>query len=167
MELLSKIGWDEWSALANLILAGTSILLVVLGWVQINRIRDEARKERTLAICNRYDSDPVLNDQLRKVNVAAKGGGLLGNAPTLIIEIVAILNYLDSIAIGIAQKVYDDKIAKRHLKAILVAHVEQLMTPEMAKAAKFKIPDFECLVDLTRRWTAPDDSLHWWLLYSA
>ena len=62
-----NVDWDALTAISTTI-------LVIVGAYQIWGIRTEAKKERTLAICNRYYSDIVLDNSVRRFEEARASG---------------------------------------------------------------------------------------------
>ncbi|HEY0464322.1 MAG TPA: hypothetical protein VGC79_08945, partial [Polyangiaceae bacterium] len=123
---LLQLDAEAWTAIGTIALAFATLVLVAVGYRQLISIRAEAKKERTLAICHRYDIDPVLDVSLRSLwilqtsaNKTAKD--LKKHRP----DIVTVLNYLDSIAVGIEQELYIEELARDHIESIVKTHVEQ------------------------------------------
>src|SRR5438045_17812 len=92
-----------WVAVGTLALAGATLALVIAGLLQISSIRDEARRTRTLAICDRYDFDPILDRSLRNLKRAKANGSFQANPKDFRLDVSTVLNYLDGVAIGIEQ----------------------------------------------------------------
>jgi hypothetical protein len=126
--------------------------LVIVGSWQVFGIRSEAKRERTLSVCNHYDSDPILDAARRKITQGTRDGKLQTSPQDFSNDAISILNYLDSIAIGIDQNVYVEKMVRDHLESILTGYVSQLLEPELAKSLEFNAADFSHLVALNKRW---------------
>src|SRR5207247_515888 len=85
---------EEWTAIGTIILALLTILIVVVGWIQLRSIRKEAETARTLVMCDRYNYDPVLDMSARTLSVAlATGGDFRTNPGKYKCDVVTILNY--------------------------------------------------------------------------
>ena len=138
--------WHAWEALAT-----TS--LVVIGSWQISAIRREAKKERTLEACDRYVTDPLIDACTRTLRDAHLSGEFLKNRKTFRSDVVNLLNYLDGIAIGIAQNLYIDSLARDHLQHIVEKHCEEYLKQPDLTELDVRMKDFEHLIALRERWT--------------
>lgn len=105
---------------------------------QVDETRNEARRSRTIDACNKYDFDTVLNEALIKLNEANIPKFLNSAEPTpderseldqLKPYITTVLNYLDGLAIGIAQGIYENTIVHDHMRFIIRSHYKKLMQP--------------------------------------
>lgn len=145
---------EAWIAIATFALAIATLVLVVVGVVQIQLVKDEARRNRTLDIVSRYDFDPVLDTALLKLAVAWQQQP----APAIGVAerpyVVTILNYLDSIAIGIEQELYIDQLARDHMAPIVKLHVRQYLGPNRVVIPDMDIGDFQSLMRLCERWSS-------------
>jgi hypothetical protein len=117
----------EWSAIGAMLTAIVTLILVLVGGWQIASIKRQNRRWRTLEACNCYHLDPSLRESLRKLREARDGGTLAGNERAFRVEIVTVLNYLDSIAIGIYQGLYLEGLARDHIQPMVNAHVRQYL----------------------------------------
>ncbi len=160
IDIPAHVSWspDIWIAIftgllfvVTLVLAAATVLLVVLGRRQILMIREEAKQERTLAICHLYDLDPVLDAALRRLG-QARDLGVLSYTSANRADATTILNYLDAIATGIAQKLYIEELARDHLEPIAKAHVEQYLS---AAAPQLGInrANYKALLEMVKRWS--------------
>jgi len=139
-------GWEMVGAL-------TTVGLFVMAWYQIQAVRNENRVERTLAACSRYESDATVERCVRALRHALATGGDYKENPTKYQhEAIIILNFLDTIAIGIDQGVYEDLLARDHMKAIVKKWIELLLEPTKAKDLEIPADDYKCLHDLWSRW---------------
>lgn len=141
------VDWNAWEAIA-----ATGVLVV--GFWQAISIRREARQERTLAVCNRYDSDANLGQCLKTLRAARDSGDFLKDARKYRYETVTVLNYLDAIAIGIAQGLYIESLARDHLEAIVDDHCQHYLSERTVKTLDIQLNDFRHLQELRKKWTA-------------
>jgi hypothetical protein len=84
---------------ATTVLASVTVFLVLAAREEIREVREEARKSRTLEIVGRYDHDPVLDRALRRMGRARDLKRLTTNPNDYRLDIVAVLNYLETMAI--------------------------------------------------------------------
>lgn len=144
---------DQWTAIGTISLAATTVLLYLTAMWQLFMIRKEAQKNRTLDICNRYDNDPIFDAATETLDKAKKNGDLAANPAKYRKAVITILNYLDSIAIGIEQGLYITSLAKDHLNEILQAHVaEYLHDTKFARDAGYNVDYFKRLRKLADDW---------------
>jgi hypothetical protein len=147
-------GAAEWTALATVVLAVVTVLLVVVGYIQLSSLRDEARKSRTLAACERYDTDPLLDASLRRLAKAKKDGRLQLHSSDYAADVITVLNILDAIAIGIRQDLYDEDLMRDHLESIVRAHFEEYCGANAQVIEGVDPNDFASLRALCERWGA-------------
>lgn len=142
------LGAHGWTAVGTLILAAVTILVVVVGLQQISVAREDARNNRTLTVVDRYDFDPILDACLKGLRAAreAKSAPVRG-------DVITVLNYLESIAIGIEQGVYDEKLAKEHMEYIVVKTYERYLGPGAAKIADLNPVNYIPLTRLYTKWS--------------
>lgn len=144
---------DQWTAIGTICLAITTALLYFTAMWQLFLIKKEAKKNRTLDICNRYDNDPVFDAATEALDRAKKSGDLAANPKSYRKAVVTILNYLDSIAIGIEQGLYINSLAKDHLNEILQTHVaEYLNDAKFARDSGYEVGYFKRLRKLSESW---------------
>lgn len=157
---------EGWTALGTMVLAVVTTLLVAVGAFQIAALKREQLKSRTLVEASKYDTDPVLNECIRMLHEGRVSGALVDDPLKYRPQIIALLNYLDGVAIGIEQGLYIDKLAKDHLKEIVEKHVaEYLENQKLMKQIGSKVANFHRLAAMAKRWssngTAYRDS-GWW-----
>jgi Domain of unknown function (DUF4760) len=139
-------GWEMIGAL-------TTVGLFAVAWYQIRAIRNESRVERTLAVCSRYESDATVERCVRTLrNALATGGDYKADPCKYQHETIMVLNFLDTLAIGIDQGVYDDRLARDHMEAIVRKWMEVLLEPTKAKELNIPTNDYKCLNGLWSRW---------------
>jgi hypothetical protein len=119
--------WSEMTAFI-------SSLTLVVGLYQIHNIRSGNKIHNSLIACERYDLDPVLTECLRNIkeindNPCANASDRIG----ISLDLATILNYLDGIAIGIEQRIYDHDIVYDHLYPIIDHYVTHYIINEKWK----------------------------------
>jgi len=80
-----------------MLLAAVTGILIIIGRSQINSVRREAKLQRTLDICERWDTDPVIDQCLRRLSQADRSGDIQKNPQVYRIDAITILNFLESI----------------------------------------------------------------------
>jgi hypothetical protein len=140
------------TATATVALVVVTAFLVVLGRRQIVAIRHEAKQERTLVFCHRYDTEIVLDQALRRLG-EARAAGAIDNNWSNKSDATSVLNYLDALAVGIAQDLYIEQLARDHMDAIVVHHVEQYLG-EVASNLGLRKEDYAFLLNLADRWSS-------------
>lgn len=140
----------DWTALATVGLTASTLMLALLAWLQLRSIRDEALRSRTLAACDRYDTDPILDIALRRIS----GSKLSGRWPEreLRLDVKTVLNYLDALAIGIEQGLYLDELARDHMAPIVKAHVKEYLSAEAVLLFGIDPENYQKLTRLCSRW---------------
>jgi hypothetical protein len=139
---------DFWAATT----AVATTLLFLVGWLQIRAARNQTKGWQTMAICERYESDPVLHECLLGIAAGRRSGDFLTDSKKYRIEVTTILNYLDGIAIGIEQNLYVEDIARDHLEAIANHYVKEYLTPQFAASVGFDLADYDRLRAMSARW---------------
>jgi len=152
---LSSLKAEEWTALGTVILAGLTILIVVVGWIQLHSIRKEGDKARTLAICDRYNFDPILDASARRVSpILDPNSDFRKASANYKSDVVTVLNYLDSLAVGITQGLYIEALARDHTERILCAHYDELLGPsKIVTIQGVDVKDFQSLKELAEKWS--------------
>ena len=146
----------SWTAIGTILLVVVTGILAIVGYEQVQDFKYENKKTRTLNACDRYDTDVLLDASLRNIRkgrLSVGDSNLFTNADVYRTDIVSVLNYLDSIAIGIEQGLYIEELSKDHLNEILQRHVDEfLRNPEIPKKAGFDVQDYIRLKSLADRW---------------
>jgi len=143
---------DSWVAIWTFGLLIATGILARIAYVQIGAARIENRQTQTLLACNNYDLNQVLFECQTKIGDAKRRNCLANEAGRLSLEIKTILNFLDSIAIGIDQKLYVDDLAYSHMHRIVDGQVKELLIPEILQKIDCSLMDFSHLVNLNKRW---------------
>lgn len=147
---------ESWTALSTFVLAALTCLLVAVGIFQIRSIRAEAQRSRTLDFCNRYDQDPILDLCLRRLWEARRSGDLKKDSEAYRPDIATLLNYLDSLAVGIEQGLYIEELARDHIEPLIHRHVNQYLTTDAISHLRLEWlerSNYTSLVKLSERWS--------------
>jgi hypothetical protein len=131
----------EWvSAIAEAITAVAALAAAAVAYWQLGEIAsqtkiqgDRERQWQTIAACQRYLTDPVLIEAKRKILVARGYGtkSRVDDPQSITQEAIFILNYLDSITIGVRQGVYMKEIVKDNLQSVIVDAVSRFIENEL------------------------------------
>lgn len=151
---------DWLTALSTFGLLGVTVLLAFYAKSQVSELKAqlieskmENKKWKTLDICNLYDTNPIIDTSARKIKSANLSGEILKDGVNLRTDATTILNYLDSIAIGINQNLYIESLAKDHMRNILMFYVESLIKNEATRSAlDLKVGSFRNLIEIYNKW---------------
>lgn len=147
---------EGWTALSTFVLAALTCLLVGVGIFQIRSIRAEAQRSRTLDFCDRYDRDPILDLSLRRLWEARRSGELHKDSAAYRPDIATVLNYFDSLAVGIEQGLYIEELARDHIEPLVHTHVNQYLSEEGVRELKLEWvhrSNYASLIKLAERWS--------------
>jgi len=117
-------------------------------------MREAAKIERTLAVCSRYESDVVVERCARILQLAYDQGIYQKNPARYKHETVMLLNFLDTLAIGVEQNLYVDELAKDHMGPIIRYYELRYLNADTLKALDIPKLDYQCLFNLANRWAA-------------
>lgn len=110
------------------------------------------RKWQTLQACNRFDQDPILEASTARIWMQSKGGLDYSDMKPVQRDVINLLNALDAIAIGVAQKLYIEEIARDNLEAWFHKACREFLTEERAAAIGLDRRHFAHLIELSTRW---------------
>jgi hypothetical protein len=151
---ISGITIEHWTGL----LAGVTFLVFFTGLYQIRAVRKENRLTQTLAACGEYDHSPNMYSALKVLWRAKESGDLTNNPRKYRPQIKLVLNHLDSIAIGVDQRVYIEGLARAHLNAIVQTHVREFIDSGLLNKIDMTREDYIHLVDMRDRWLRGEKS---------
>ena len=159
-EHLFGISAHGWIAVWTFALTVVTGVLAWVAWYQIGAARQEAAKNRTILACERYDTDPILDRCCQALARAKDSGDLTGNPRAYRVEIFTILNYLESIAIGVEGKFYEAAIVKSYMEPIFRGYIEEYIKSGLAQRADVlddaKPGDYyQSVIALCNTWNAP------------
>jgi hypothetical protein len=160
---LGNVQWTGLSAIAGGVYDILTLALVIFAVVQILSARREAKINRTLAACDRYDCDPMLDAVCRTLAKARESGDLSVNPQAYRIDLYCILNYLESIAIGVRSGLYHGGIVKDYMEPIFVGCIEEYITSGLVVRCAPTVPvaggvvgdEYNRMRALVARWSRP------------
>jgi hypothetical protein len=142
--------------------------LAILGVKQLKQIShqmtiqgEREKKWATIKACERYDSDPAINHYTKLIWDKSKNGTDYTNIEEARHEVLGFMNYLDSLAIGVSQGVYNEQIVSDHLRSTIYKAVKIFIKGETGEVDGFswsvnkpfvKPDGFECLLKLYDQW---------------
>jgi len=167
---LNTTAWTAIGAAATVAYAFLTLVLVVVAVVQIGSLKEQiraakeqiqsvkdqmqsasedARINRTLIACDRYDTDLLLDRAARRLLTAPES---LGDDPSKYrFDLESLLNYFETIAIGVRSKLYDENIVRDQLERIFLKKVKQYLLERNADkkgvAHKVSIADLVDVAD--------------------
>jgi hypothetical protein len=144
---------DAWIAIATFCLVAATILLVGVGLYQIRSIREEEKRKRTLDICAQYETNIVLHLCVTRIAMARDSGALETNPRPYRSYMVGILNYLESVQIGIDQGLYDEEIAFDQLEDVVRGHVNRYIDSGLILRAGSDPQNFRRVMMMRDRWS--------------
>jgi hypothetical protein len=142
------LGPEGWIAAGTFLLAIVTLFLGLVGLQQIRAAREDAKSNRTLVAVDRYDFDPILDAALKRLRIARENAIAPRRG-----DVVTLLNYLESIAIGINQGAYDEELAAQHMKYIVVQTYRRYLGPDAAPVADLHPGNYIPLKDLYTKWS--------------
>jgi hypothetical protein len=143
--------WTAIGAIAGWVYCCLTAGLLGFAVYQILSAKADAKITRTLAACDRYDTDPVLDRVTNRLANALHDGSLAKNPKDFSVDVLGLLNYFESIAIGISRGLYDKDIVRDMLKPIVIAHVDDLIVSGITGWTRPE-EDFDHLMGLYKEW---------------
>jgi hypothetical protein len=129
---LSTADWAAVTGIATVALVVATVGLAWVAYVQLaaareeaKAVHEEARATRTLAVCDRYDLDPVLDGVCRRLAKANENGDLKLYPERYRLDFASLFNYLESIAIGIERGLYNGDVVRDMMEPIFQGYVDQ------------------------------------------
>jgi hypothetical protein len=123
---------------------------------QQKEIKDQQRGWETLRVCNQYDLDPVLATVVGKLRALEVSKSKVVDYSSVRMELRSLLNYFDSIAIGIKQNFYMENIVEAHLGGIISDYRNSCFSDDEAQKLGFGDlrERYSCFIELADRWEA-------------
>lgn len=173
---LTGTDWTAIGALANVVYSLLTLFLVIFAAVQITSARREARINRTLAVCDRYDLDPQLDAFCRNIAKARDSGDLQQNPRAYRLDMCSIMNYLESMAIGVERGLYDREVVRDYMEPILRGYVKEFIASGLLEKSRpiqpvhddveYTEQYFSGTIKLDKEWvTTPPKQRKRWLLW--
>jgi hypothetical protein len=149
---LSVAQWGALTAMGTFGIAAATVLLAAVAGYQISEARRETRTNRTMQIVGRYDECPVMEQTLRNLAGARDKGDLASNVTTYRLDIVSLLNYLETIAMGTKQGLYINELIQDYMEPIIGFHVNEVIELDLLKSLKAEKKDFQYVFALKQEW---------------
>src|SRR5271154_3111276 len=149
---LTVAQWGAFTGIATAALTLATVGVAWVAWYQIGAAREESKKTRTLEVVSRYDNDPVMDRALRRMARGRDNGTLLTNPRDYRLDIVAVLNYLETIAIGIKQQMYIADMVRDFMEPIVASHIDEIRNSQMIQKIGLETDDFGHIFELAESW---------------
>jgi hypothetical protein len=124
---LDNTAWTGLGAIAGWVYCLLTAGLLIFANHQIRSARQEAKINRTLLACEKYDIDPVLDGVTRRLADGIGDGSLAKNPKKYTVDVTSILNYFESLSTGVVKGFYDEQIVADQLKPIMLEYVDALI----------------------------------------
>src|ERR1700678_316305 len=154
----------DWvTAISTAILAVATVVLVIVAISQLSGLRKQLDqsavqelRRNTVEIVSRVEGDPLLRGAYEAVEAKIVGTTDYTGTTACKSQTNPILNYFEQLAIGIAQCVYEEKMARDYLQEYLKQAVEIWLIGESstlkAPERMFAQDDFVQLRELYNKW---------------
>jgi hypothetical protein len=152
---LGSTEWTGLSAIAGGVYDVLTAALILFAGLQIYYHRREAQITRTLAACEKYDLDPVLDAICRRLAAARDSGDLQINPRSYRVDIYSVLNYLESLEIGVERGLYCGEVVRDHMDTIFVGYVEEYIKSGLVARATTVVGDlseYDKTIALVAKW---------------
>jgi hypothetical protein len=123
---LDSNAWTAIGALSNAAYCILTAGLLAFAVYQVLSTKEDAKITRTLAACERYDIEPVLDQITRRISIAYNNGSLHTNPARYAVDLNSLFNYFESLAIGVARGHYDAEIVRDQFETIMNGHIETM-----------------------------------------
>jgi hypothetical protein len=144
--------WTAIGAIAGLIYCALTAGLLIFAVYQVRSARADAKITRTLAACDRYDFDPILDRVTNRIAEALVDGTLEAFPRDYNLDMESLFNYFESIAIGVSKGLYDKDIVCDQLKPIIIEHVDDLIISGVSGWKGNPDKYYEHMMRLYREW---------------
>lgn len=151
----NSTAWTAIAALSSIVYCVLTAALLVFAVYQVLSTRKDAKTTRTLAACERYDIDPVLDQITRRLSIAYNDGSLHANATQHAVDLNSLFNYFESLAIGVASGHYDADIVRDQFETIINSHIESVKGIESWSSGAPGLNDidhFDQMIALNDKW---------------
>lgn len=136
-----------------------TIVAALVAWLQIGNLRKQQCGWKSLEVCERYETDAILDTALRRIRAASLLPWHRRKIWEVRTDITTVLNYLDGIAVGVQQGFYDEKIVRAHLEPVIRAHVEEYFSGGLPEKYGYEPTAWCELAWLLERWDSQPTSL--------
>lgn len=158
--------WTAVTGISTVALTVATAALAFVAWYQIGAARAEAetaraeaKRTRTLEVVSKYDHDPVLDRALRRLARARDSKVLYTATMQYRSDIVAVMNYFESIAIGLHQDIFIAEMVRDYMEPIFRSHIEEIEKEKLFEKIGSNPNDFEHICALNSSWK-PKPTMH-------
>jgi hypothetical protein len=117
--------------------------------------RERQLEAETQRVCGLYDNDPVLNRVCRRIwDGSSNGTSYPGSIKKH--DVIILTNYLDGIAIGILQDIYNEAMVKDNLKQTFYK-VHDIILPSVFPEKNEREDGYEAFHKVVDRWQQEDN----------
>jgi hypothetical protein len=157
---LGSTAWTAIGAISNAVYCLLTAGLLVFAIYQVLTIKRDAKINRTLAVCERYDIDPVLDQIVRRLDQARDDDTLRNEPKKYSVDLDSLFNYFESIAIGVNRGHYDRDIVRDQFEVIMTDHIEQMsgIRKWSETGGTDDIEHFDKMMNLYRHWKQDRES---------
>jgi hypothetical protein len=152
-KLPEELSAEGWIAIGTMLLAIATAALVIVGLTQLIAFRQQALRQYTLAVCERWDTDPVIDQCLRRLSDGWRTNDIRFNPRRYRIDAVTILNFLKSICRGIESGVYDRTLAKEFMADTIEDQIEDYLNGDLLEKMGVDVAEYVLLREIHQRWT--------------
>ena len=131
-------------SIAILVSALSTLALVIVGIFQLRQIncgleenQDREKRQRTLNACDRYVFDPIIHSYTNSIWLNSNNGKDYTHITEPDYNIIAFMNYLEGIAIGVSQGVYIKEIIRDYLWGDIYKAVKAIIRGESGEVEGF------------------------------
>jgi hypothetical protein len=136
---------EGWTAIGTMLLAAVTLLLVLLGRRQLILIREQSKLQYTLAVCERWDTDPVIDQCLRRLSEGWESKNILTNPRSYRMDAVTILNFLQSICTGVEAGIYDKELVRQFHKDTISDQIKDYLQNGLIEKMGTDVRDYDRL----------------------
>ena len=150
--LLSGLSAEGWTAIGTILLTAVTLLLVVLGRRQLILIRDQSKLQCTLAVCEKWDTDPVIDQCLRRLSEGWETKNIFSNPRIYRMDAVTMLNFLQSICTGVEAGVYDKELVKQFLKVTISDQIKDYLENGLIEKMGIAAEGYAIMMRIHKGW---------------
>ena len=148
--------------IAAMVTAIASVAIAGAAWKQLpliaKRLKIDGERQKqwaTVTACQRYVTDPILREAKREIWTARDNGKkiTIDHPEAVRQDVYILLNYFDTIAIGINQGIYNENIVYDNLRYIIEDAVLKFV---YKRSGDFQVKEehFSDLITLYHKWFA-------------
>lgn len=145
-----KLTWSDWCAAIQ---GAALILAVLVACYQLWALRTDQKAWKTLEACEKYETAWTIVSASRKLRAAITSGAIDSESMKYRVDAMIMLNYLEGIAIAVAQGFYLKDIVRIQLEPIIDFYIKELLKNNArALSMGMRPDDFDQLQGLLDLW---------------